>query len=100
MRRLKEIAFTLACCVLASAFLPGPPSRSQSSPWVTGYYAGWSQGGYDNGVLPAEGIDYSALTHIIHFSLVPNADASLDTNSNSLRQLNSTALLPRAHAAG
>jgi chitinase len=98
MRCWKKIVFVLGCAAIAG-FL-APSAQSQTSPWVTGYYAGWNQGGYNNGVLPAEGIDYSALTHIIHFSLVPNADASLDTNSNSLHQINSTALLPRAHAAG
>ncbi|MBI3003821.1 MAG: T9SS type A sorting domain-containing protein [Ignavibacteriales bacterium] len=68
--------------------------------WVTAYYAGWSQGWFNNGVLPAEAIDYSAITHIIHFALVPRSDGSLDSNSNSIRPQNAAALVSNAHAAG
>lgn len=74
--------------------------QAQSSPWVTAYYAGWSQGRYNNGVLPAGEIDFSALTHIIHFAILPNADGSLDTTVNNLVETNSAALVSRAHAAG
>src|SRR5882757_108941 len=45
--------------------------------WCTGYYPGWEQG-----ALPASTIDYAALTHIIHFSIVPNSDGTLNTSDN------------------
>jgi hypothetical protein len=37
--------------------------------WCTGYYPGWEQGS-----VPDSQIDFPALTHIIHFSLLPKAD--------------------------
>src|SRR5712692_602907 len=73
---------------------------AQTNPWVSAYYAGWSQGWSNNGVLPAENIDYSAVTHIIHFSLVPGSNGSLDYSSNSITSTNSSALVQAAHAAG
>lgn len=73
---------------------------AQGTPWVTGYYAGWSQGRYNNGVLPAEEIDFSALTHIIHFAILPRADGTLDTAVNNMVPENTAALLPQARAAG
>ncbi|MBI4427526.1 MAG: hypothetical protein HY562_00225, partial [Ignavibacteriales bacterium] len=81
--------------------LRGQSSTPGSSDiWVTAYYAGWSQGWFNNGVLPAQQIDYSAVTHIIHFSLVPQSDGSLDSNSNSIRPNNAEELVSRAHEAG
>ncbi len=50
--------------------------------------------------MPASTIDFAALTHIIHFSLVPNADGSLDSNVNVISPANSTDIVSRAHAAG
>ncbi len=96
MRRLFIVAVTVW------SLFPSNESmlRAQSGMWVTAYYAGWSQGTFDNGVLPAQDIDYSVVTHIIHFSLVPRADGSLDSASNSILPSNSRELLSRAHAAG
>lgn len=74
--------------------------EAKGNPWVTGYYAGWSQGRYNNGVLPAEEIDFSALTHIIHFAILPRADGTLDTAVNNMVPENTAALLSRAQAAG
>ncbi|MDE3059248.1 MAG: T9SS type A sorting domain-containing protein, partial [Bacteroidota bacterium] len=73
---------------------------AQSTPWVTAYYAGWSQGWSDNGVLPAEQIDYSAVTHIIHFGLDVHADGTLDDQANSVHADNAKAVIAAAHAAG
>lgn len=73
---------------------------AQSDIWVTAYYAGWSQGWFNNGVLPAEEIDYEAVTHIIHFALFPRADGTFDSDVNSIRSTNSYELITRAHAAG
>ncbi len=68
--------------------------------WVTAYYAGWKQGQANNGLLPAEDIDYTALSHIIHFALVPNRDGTLDNMSNNITEINSSRLVSLAHAAG
>src|SRR5258708_29807154 len=62
--------------------------------WVTGYYPGWEQSG-----MPASSIDFSALTHIIHFSVVPNSDASLNSSANGISAANSSSIITNAHAA-
>ncbi|TLY29750.1 MAG: glycoside hydrolase family 18 protein [Ignavibacteria bacterium] len=74
--------------------------KAQTGPWVSAYYAGWSQGQANDGLLPAQNIDYGALTHVIHFSLVPGSNGTLDYSSNSITQANSSALVQAAHAAG
>ncbi len=63
--------------------------------WSTGYYPGWEQGS-----LPASNIDFTALTHIIHFSVIPNADGTLNSSANGVSLANSTDIVARAHAAG
>ena len=47
------------------------PARAELR--VTAYYPGYRQS-----YLPPESIDFSAVTHTIHFSLMPNADGSLN----------------------
>ncbi|HEV2693964.1 MAG TPA: glycoside hydrolase family 18 protein [Verrucomicrobiae bacterium] len=64
--------------------------------WVTGYYPGYEQ----QFNLPASDIDFGALTHIIHFSAIPNANGTLNTGDNYLTPANSTSLVTLAHAAG
>lgn len=63
--------------------------------WSTGYYPGWEQSS-----MPASNIDFTALTHIIHFSLVPNSNGTLNSDDNSITTANSTDIVTRAHAAG
>ncbi len=63
--------------------------------WVTGYYPG-----YEQSYLTPSNIDFSALTHIIHFSIVPNANGTLDPDQNVVTPSYSTNLVARAHAAG
>jgi chitinase len=62
--------------------------------WSTGYFPGWQQA-----VMPATNIDFAALTHIIHFAVVPRADGTLDTNACNLTSANSMGLVSSAHAA-
>jgi chitinase len=62
---------------------------------VTGYYPGYRQSYY-----PPSSIDFSALTHIIHFSVMPNVDGTLNTGANGLSPAYSTSLVTFAHAAG
>jgi chitinase len=50
--------------------------------------------------MPASNIDFTALTHIIHFSVVPNSNGTLDSNANSITTANSTDVVTRAHTAG
>lgn len=69
--------------------------RARADVWVTAYYAGWMQN-----YLAASNVDFSAVSHIIHFALVPNPDGTLDAESNVVTPPNVTDLVKRAHAAG
>jgi chitinase len=50
--------------------------------------------------MPASSIDFTALTHIIHFSVIPNTDGTLNSSANSLSSGNSSDIVSHAHAAG
>lgn len=89
----------MSICITVSVLFPSS-LHGQSTPWVTAYYAGWSQGWYNNGILPAELIEYAAVTHIVHFGLVPRSDGTVNSDANSIVKSNSDALIPLAHAAG
>ena len=91
--------FATACALIASLIVP-QPALAQSDIWVSAYYAGWMQGWANNGRLPAEKIDYSAFTHIVHFSVTPRTDGTVNYDGNSITLTNSQALIPLAHAAG
>src|ERR1051325_5468273 len=75
--------------------LVGFVARSYADVWVTGYYAGWMQD-----YLPASEIDYGAVTHIIHFNLLPDTDGTLDSTTDGVTAQNSAAVVSQAHAAG
>jgi chitinase len=63
--------------------------------WCAAYYPG-----YEQSSMPASVVDFSAVTHVIHFSVWPVSDGSLNTSANSLTSANSSDLITRAHAAG
>lgn len=50
--------------------------------------------------MPASNIDFAALTHVIHFSLVPNANGTLNSSGNGISSGNSADIVSRGHAAG
>jgi|GEM_PF-3462239 len=75
-------------------------ANAQSDLWVSAYYAGWAQGCGYQGYLSPDEIDYSALTHVIHFSIMPNSDGSLDYETNCITPENSEALIDAAHSSG
>lgn len=50
--------------------------------------------------MPASSLDFSALTHIIHFSLVPNSDGTLNSSDNGVTVANSSDIVSHAHGAG
>ena len=62
--------------------------------WCAGYFPGWEQGG-----MPASNIDFSVVTQVIHFSVLPNVDGTLDTNGNSITPAYTADVVSRAHAA-
>jgi len=86
-RRVWGLFMFAACCLL--------DNHSRGDLWCTAYYPGWEQG-----TVPATSIDFAAVTHIIHFSLVPNSDGTLDSSANSLTSANSSDIVSHAHAAG
>ncbi len=74
--------------------------RAQTKPWVTMYYAGWSQGWSNNGYLPTSEVDFTAMTVVAHMSLSLTSTGTLDSVSNSITPVNSAALISAAHAVG
>lgn len=86
-RKLAALLFISALVICANS--------ARAVIWVTGYYPGWEQAD-----MPASTIDFSTLTHIIHFSVVPNSDGSLDGSANSITTVNSADIVSQAHAAG
>ena len=49
--------------------------------------------------MPASNIDFSVVTHVIHFSVTPNADGTLDTNGNTITPAYTADVVSHAHAA-
>ena len=86
--RIRKLLLLLGCLgfCLASA---------RAELWVSAYYAGWMQN-----YLAASNVDFSALTHVIHFSLVPNSDGTLNSTINVVTPPNVSDLVPKVHAAG
>jgi chitinase len=78
----------LAMGILAAA-------ETSAGLWCTAYYAAWMQG-----TMPASQVDYSAITHVIHFAVVPKSDGTLDSETNGVTPANSSDVVTRAHAAG
>ncbi|MBI1862577.1 hypothetical protein HYS00_00485 [Candidatus Microgenomates bacterium] len=68
--------------------------RHTRAVWIDGYYPGWTQ----DRLKPSD-IDYSALTHVIHFSVVPRANGTLDTDINGIGS-NVTQTVNAVHTAG
>jgi chitinase len=81
------ITVLLAFCCLSSS--------TRADIWSTAYYAAWLQG-----TMPASNVDYTVLTHVIHFSIEPKANGSLNTGVNGITPSYSTDLVTRAHNAG
>ena len=84
----------LALALAAMAF--PPPGSAQPAKWVSAYYAGWCQG---NQIKPEE-IDYTAVTHILHFALVISPDGTFTGEGNGITPSNAFAAVRAAHAAG
>jgi len=68
--------------------------------WISAYYGGWAQGCGYVGNMQADKIDYSAITHIIHFAIKPLPDGFIDDTTLCITPENSAALIKHAHAAG
>ena len=81
--------------LLSIGFLGIASSVARAAFWTTGYYPGWEQA-----AMPATNIDFTTLTHVIHFSVAPNANGTLDSSANTISAANSAAVVSAAHATG
>lgn len=73
--------------------------KAQPHPiWVSAYYAGWMQGCGSSGHLSPKQIDLDAVTHIIHFSVLPNPDGTIDDSTKCISPENSLAITTETHA--
>jgi chitinase len=86
-RNLQKVFFIAGGCLFFSPAWAGP--------WVTGYFPGWEQDG-----MAASNIDFTTITHVVHFSLTPLSDGSLDSGENGLTPDKCSNLVAVAHAAG
>src|SRR6266849_8223217 len=87
--------FLLTLSWLFASGLCAGPANTHADIWATAYYAGWTQG-----YMTASNVDFTALSQVIHFSLVPNTDGTVDSAVNVVTPPNATDLVPRVHAAG
>jgi chitinase len=75
-----------------------PPPPGEPSLWVSGFYVGWMASTY-----PPSAIDFSSLTHVMVFSVLPHTNGSLDTTlfiDPTNGPLLAKDIAARAHAAG
>jgi len=49
--------------------------------------------------MPPSAIDFTAITHLIHFAITPNDDGTLDTTANGISPTYTAAAVAQAHAA-
>jgi chitinase len=88
-----SVSWVLAL-VLIAALVSGE-TTARAGLWVTGYFPA-----YEQATMPASNIDFTTLTHVIHFCVVPNADGSLNSTANDISPWNSADLVTNTHAAG
>ena len=50
--------------------------------------------------MSASNIDFTVVSHVIHFSVVPNSDGAINSSINGVTPANSADVVSRAHAAG
>lgn len=81
---------------LLTALYLSSPSAPQKLSWVTGYY--FSPPVY--GRLPISGIDFSALTHIVHYPVLPNSDGTFEAKSYGVITTYASDLIEAAHENG
>ncbi len=75
--------------------LVGQTILAQQNVWVSAYYRGQLQ----NTHLHVEDIDFTAITHIIHFALLPRSNGTLDDVTRNVTAANADTLTTMAHAA-
>ncbi len=91
----------IAIAIILAVSVMGISNAYANNMWVTAYYGAWMQGGPGwTGHMTADKVDYSTVTHIIHFVIVPKHDATIDYTTSSVTPENSASLISHAKAAG
>src|SRR5580700_7302555 len=88
--RVCGLARLVLCCLFYLV-----PLLARADLWVTGYYPG-----YETGQMAPANIDFTTVTHVIHFSVIPESNGSLDSSANSLSPSACSTMVSLAHAAG
>jgi chitinase len=92
--------YVLASALMMALSLPALQSRPAAAGimWVSGFYVGYSASSY-----PPSAIDFSSLTHVMVFSVLPHTNGTLDTTL-FIDAINGPLVAKdvarRAHAAG
>ena len=95
-------ALLLAVTLSTHAAPAAPASHAQKHAakprplWVSAYYGVWGQ---QAGKPAPQEIDYSAFSHLIHFSVVPADDGAIDALKGGVTPAESAAVLVPAHRA-
>jgi GH18 family chitinase/sugar lactone lactonase YvrE len=91
----------LLCGVVLGYPLFAVPAAAQTSHWLTGYYAT-----YNYSVMSTSQLDYTKLTHVIYWPVIPNSSSAGNLNTTPFGLSPTTFangandLVTRAHAAG
>ena len=106
MKALFQKHHVRLCAMILAGFagmLTALPANGQDASkthpiWISAYYPNWIQR-YSS--LKPRDIDYTAFSHLIQFSIVPNSDGSINTDTDkTITADQSAAVLGEAHAAG
>jgi chitinase len=90
----------IAIAIVLGITVMGASDTYANDIWVSAYYGGWMQDCGYTGYMNADKIDYSAVTHIIHFAISPKHDGTIEFSANCILPENSASLVTYARAAG
>ena len=86
--------FSASVGLAVSAMLFLPAQALAASKWVSGFYVGWMANSY-----PPSAIDFSALSHVMMFSVLPQNNGTLDTSFFGAGSGVAVEVAQRAHGA-
>src|ERR1051325_6236594 len=88
-----RMCFVVGAVLSVLFLLPG--EGLAASKWVSGFYVGWMASSY-----PPSAIDFSSLSHVMMFSVLPQNNGTLDTTFFGAGSSVAVDVAQRAHAAG
>jgi chitinase len=86
-RRLAWVAAVAGCCAWGQ--------ESRAGLWITGYYPE-----YEDGNMAISQVDFTTVTHAVHFSVLPNTDGSIDNATFNLSPAVCANFTHTVHKAG